>query len=98
MRAQGSGIRVSRKSAAKDEGNLVEITDFGNYFQVPVQLAFFLQSIRDMWKLRTRMHCRFRKMTACHLTVPLNGNVCCYGKFPYFISVEHTQQKTFWFF
>lgn len=37
-------------------------------------------------------------MTACHLTVPLNGNVRCYGKFPYFISVEHTQQKTFWFF
>jgi len=73
--AEGFGIRFSRRSAAKDESSLVLITDLGDFLQVPAQLEFCLQSFRDIWKL-SHMHCRFQKMTACHLTL-LNGNVCC---------------------
>lgn len=93
--AEGFGIRISRRSA-KDERSLVLITDLEDFLQVPAQLTFCLQSIEDIWKLRSHVHCRFQKMTICHLAILLNSNVCRYGKFPHFMSKEHTQQKTFW--
>lgn len=90
---EGFGIWSSRRSVGRDERSLVLITDLG----VSAQLAFCLQSIGDLWKLRSDMHWRYQKMTACHLTVVLNGNVYRYGKFAHFISIEHTQQKTLLF-
>lgn len=44
---EGIGIRISRRSAAKDERRLVLIIDLGDSLQVPAQLAFRLQSIAN---------------------------------------------------
>lgn len=41
---------------------------------------------------------RVSKVTATIISVCFLMTACCYGKFPYSISIEHTQQKTFFFF
>lgn len=46
--AKDFGIRISRRSAAKDERSLVLITDLGDSLQVPAQLASCLQIIGDI--------------------------------------------------
>lgn len=54
--AEGFGIRISGRSAAKAERSLVRVTGLGHSLQIPAQLAFCLQSTGDVQKLRSHMH------------------------------------------